>query len=72
MVMAQVPALFLPPTTRSVNVKKTSVKPNTSKKKSNKNKGSMNEQKKNDATQYSYLLRTDEEKTFGTRISGIC
>ena len=69
--MAQIPALFLPPT-RSVNVKKTSVKPNTSKKKSNKNKGSMNEQKKNDATQRSYLLRTDEEKTFGTRISGVC
>jgi len=71
MVMKQVPALFLPPT-RSVNVKKTSVKPNTSKKKSNKPKGSMNEQKKNDATQCSYLLRTDEEETFGTRISGVC
>lgn len=69
--MSQIPALFLPPT-RSVNVKKTSVKPNTSKKKSNKQKGSMNEQKKNDATQCSYLLRTDEEETFGTRISGVC
>ena len=69
--MSQIPALFLPPT-RSVNVKKTSVKPNTSKKKSNKQKGSMNEQKKNDAKECSYLLRTNEEKTFGTRISGVC
>jgi len=71
MVMAQVPALFLPPT-RSVHVKKASVKPNTSKKKCNNKKGSVHEQKKNDATQYSYLLRTDEEETFGTRISGVC
>jgi len=69
--MSQVPALFLPPT-RSVHVKKASVKPNTSKKKSNKQKGSMNEQKKNDAKECSYLLRTNEEKTFGTRISGVC
>ena len=69
--MSQIPALFLPPT-RRVNDKKTSVKTNTSKKKSTNKKGSMNEQKKNDASQCSYLLRTDEEKTFGARISGVC
>ena len=71
MVMAQIPALFLPPT-RRVNVKKTSVNTTTSNKKSNNKKGSVDEQKKNDAKKCSYLLRANEEKKSRTRTSRVC
>jgi len=69
--MNKIPALFLP-LIRSVNVNPASVIPKPSKKKCNNKKGSVNEQKKNDATQRSYLLRTDEKKKIGTRVDRIC
>ena len=68
--MSQIPALFKP-LIRSVNAIP-SIVPKPSKKKCNNKKGSVNEQKKNDATQRSYLLRTNEEKKIGTRVDRIC
>jgi hypothetical protein len=60
MVMAQIPALFLP--IGSINGKKTSLKKSTSKKVSN-NYRSVHEQKKNDAQKCAYLLRAAEKRT---------
>ena len=69
--MSQIPALFKP-LIRSVNANKPSIVPKPSKKKCNNKKGSVHEQKKNDATQRSYLLRTNEEKKIGTRVDRLC
>ena len=69
--MSQIPALFKP-LIRSVNANIPSIVPKTSKKKCNNKKGSIDEQKKNDATQCSYLLRTNEEKKNRTRVDRIC